>query len=93
MEPVPESNPQENTNETLQAVLMASDTKASMASKSDGVTPMMVQFLAIKAVEPAKTPVRTACKINVTLCPVTAAAIASGPRFPTTLIATIELVA
>ena len=51
------------------------------------------QFLAINAVDPAKTPVNNAWRIKVTLWPVTAAAIASGPRPPTTFIAAIELVA
>jgi DNA mismatch repair protein MutS len=49
MKPVPESNTQKSTNEPLQIAPKASDKKASMASKNDGVTPMMLQFLEIKA--------------------------------------------
>jgi DNA mismatch repair protein MutS len=52
MEPVPESDTQKNTNEPLQAFQDASGKKASMASKRDGVTPMMLQFLEIKAEHP-----------------------------------------
>ena len=49
---MPESNTQKSTNEPLQIAPKASDKKASMASKNDGVTPMMLQFLEIKAEHP-----------------------------------------
>ena len=47
-----EGDTQRKINEQPQAVQSVSDKKSNMASKKDGVTPMMLQFLQIKAEHP-----------------------------------------
>jgi len=52
MERVSEGNSQRNINVQPQAIQLVSDKKSINASKKDGVTPMMLQFLKIKAEHP-----------------------------------------